>query len=207
MKNREKGFTLVELMMIVVILGLSVALFSILYRSVVKGNHPAVSSGTAKRLETNLKDVKKLIKQLEAKKEKALSTKKGYESGVGKLKKEINQKRKQKNILTYEQASRDQRVRDDLELIRQRMAYSQKLEEITTGLSGGIESLITVQRKVEADLDFIQVFDKTESEKIVQEITQIIGENRQFIGDLVIKVDQSRIKSAEEIWNEIVKQK
>ncbi|GEM_PF-6584815 len=161
-------------------------------------------SESERKLRSKISDIQRIRQELTQKQGEAVKTKELYRKDVDSYKSEINQVRGKLKISSYQGASGNQRVKGNIMLIQQRLAYIQSIEEIQNGIEAGIESLTTTERKIEGDLNYIKLLDKEKANQLLQEITRAIDANKQYVGEFVIKIDENKLKSPEKIWNEIV---
>jgi hypothetical protein len=159
---------------------------------------------TETTLKFKIQDIQHVRQELTQKQGEAVKTKEKYRKDVALYKDEINKLRENFKILSYQGASANHRIKGNILLIQQGLAYIQSIEEIQNGIEAGIESLTTTERKIQGDLTYVKLLDKEKANRLLQEITRAIDANKQYVGEFVIKIDENKLKSPEKIWNEIV---
>lgn len=161
-------------------------------------------SESERKLRDKISEIQRIREELTQKQGEAVKAKEKYRQDVDLYKSEINQSREKLNISSYQGASGNHRIKGNIMLIQQRLAYIQSIEEIQSGIEVGIESLTTTERKIEGDLTYVKLLDKEKANQLLLEVTRAIDANKQYMGEFVIKVDENKLKSPEKIWDEIV---
>lgn len=148
-----------------------------------------------------LNKIVKLRQDLAAKKTEVVSLKEEYLSGAINLKKEINRISEQAGLVSYDQAIANQKIKNDLQLIRIKLAYADKLRELEARLEAGYNEADFMVQRVQDDLKLARVLDKKEIQILAEQIGNIAEKYLPDINKLAIDEKTLRLKPPEDIWD------
>ena len=154
-----------------------------------------------------LSDINELYLKLWSKLVDVTSLHQRFQEGNENLMQEIYEIKKENKIKTYEEAVKVPRIRKNFLLIQRRTAYMEKVEQIGMRIIDGMEELVYLKRKTQDDIELVGVLGEEEIDGLVQNINQALEKYMPDAGELVIDVEGVELKSTEEIWKDIVKNK
>jgi hypothetical protein len=168
---------------------------------------PVAAENLAEKLQRKLTELKDLHGKLTEKSRQISDLINEYESGIRTNSEEIRLERGSQHINSFQQAVGNQRIQLSLSSMQRRLAYVQKLQEISARVQSGCNEIGYLESQASDDLHMTTVLDTKESQDIMAKLIHVIEKYEPESGKLILgNIDQKSLKSMESIWNDIMKQ-
>jgi hypothetical protein len=158
------------------------------------------TNSTAETLTQKMNRVSVLLDQLRNNLNQATTAKANFQTEIEALKSEIRQGKQRIGTDTFERATKNTRINNNLLLIQRQTAYIEKIEELEVKYKKGIEEMVYLERQGAADLKMVRLLGN--KDEIVKKIDKII-KNYSSYSRYAIDESQLRLKSLRQIWKEI----
>ena len=136
----------------------------------------AASSLATVRLQDKMIEITRLRETIIDKMVQAIEVRSLLQAQIREYTREINQERKRRHLDTYQEATRIQRIRNNLALIQKLDAYLVSLEERITYFQDGSEQLEFLYLHAEDDLRIIEALKYMEGEALLRKMQIVIWE-------------------------------
>ena len=128
------------------------------------------------------------------------------EQQVHELEKEIKLKKKQLQIDSYLMASRNPRIKFNLQLIQLLLGYLAGLKDKISYFQNGYQTLDFFRQQIQDDLLMIKTLNDMEIDKLIAQINSVLDEFIPELSKPIFDTNDIPSKDTETIWNEIIQQ-
>ena len=135
----------------------------------------------------------------------AVKTREQLQNQIDELAKEINRELLNRGINSYSQAAKVPRIKFNIKLIQQLLAYIDRLDQREQYYRIGNETLEHLNQQVNDDLKLIRTLNDMEVDELIDRINSVLDEYIPETQRPLFSVDNIETRSAEEIWRGIVK--
>ena len=134
----------------------------------------------------------------------AVKTREQLQKQVDELANEINRELVSREINSYTQAAKAPRIKYNIKLIQQLLAYIDRLDQREQYYRIGHETLEHLNQQVKDDLALIRTLNDMEVDELIDRINTVLDEYIPETQKPLISIDNIYRRPAEEIWRGIV---
>ena len=135
----------------------------------------------------------------------AAATRDQLQQQINELADEINQELVSREINSYSAAAKVPRIKYNIKLIQQLLAYIDRLDQREQYFRTGNETLEYLLQQVNDDLELIRTLNDMEVDELIYKINGIIDEYMLETQRPLFSIENIQSRPAEEIWRGIVK--
>ena len=167
----------------------------------------ADGASSPKSIELNRKitEMSSLRRIVESQVDIAVRTRDQLQKQIDELAKEINRELVSRKINSYSAAVKVSRIKYNIKLIQQLLAYIDRLDQREQYFRIGNETLEHLHQRVNDDLKLIRTLNDMEVDELIDKINTILDEYIPETQRPLFSIDNIQSRPAEEIWRGIVK--
>ena len=163
------------------------------------------SSPKSMELKRKINEISSLQRIVENQVDVAVRTRDQLQKQIDELANEINRELVSREINSYTQAAKIPRIRFNIKLIQQLLAYIDRLDQRVEYYRIGNETLEHLNQQVNDDLMLIRTLNDMEVDELIDRINAVLDEYIPETQRPLFNVDNIHRRPAEEIWLGIVK--
>ena len=135
----------------------------------------------------------------------AVKTREQLQKQIDELASEINQELVSREINSYTKAAKVPRIKYNIKLIQQLLAYIDRLDQREQYYRAGHETLEHLNQQVNDDLKLIRTLNDMEVDELIEQINSVLDEYIPETQRPLFSADNIETSPAEEIWRGIIK--
>ena len=162
------------------------------------------SSPKSMELKRKINEISSLQRIVENQVDVAVKTREQLQKQIDELANEINRELVSREINSYAQAAKVPRIKFNIKLIQQLLAYIDRLDQREQYYRIGNETLEHLNQQVNDDLALIRTLNDMEVDELIDRINAVLDEYIPETQKPLISVDNIHRRPAEEIWLGIV---
>ena len=162
------------------------------------------SSPKSMELKRKIHEISSLRLRVESQVDIAVKTREQLQKQIDELTIEINRELVNREINSYSEAAKVPRIKYNIKLIQQLLAYIDRLGQKEQYYRVGNEILEHLNQQVNDDLKLIKTLNDMEVDELIEQINSVLDEYIPETQRPLFSVDNIETRPAEEIWRGIV---